>query len=437
MKNEFSEELKKYEGVCVSATQFGEPDFWEKTQGFYAVDSHGGKYIDLTSSYGVCGIGYNSPNVCNAIKEQCDKLLHSMIEIYPTEVYMKAVKDIVTIFGRFPECQVILAQSGSEAIETALKLCVSYTKRRGIIAFSGAYHGQSLGALSVTSHNILRQNFYGIINESVIFVPFPNVFRNPYESEQELLKYTIELIEHYLRDENSGGIPIGGIIFEPMQNTSGYIIPPKGFYRALRELADKYKVLLISDEIFTGCGRCGNWLVLDEENTFADITCVGKILGGGQPVAACLASKNIMESMRSPICMALHGGTFMGNPIACVAVSATLQEIKEKNLIKKSYEMGEWFRRNLKENLRGTSFSGDIRGKGMATVIEFVIDEKDKKPDPITANDLVDYLYKHKIISLITGIPHFNSVAIAPPLIVSTDILEFVIETIISFFKRR
>lgn len=433
-KENIIETLLKEEGCCISSTSNGKPIVWAKTSGTTIIDIFGEEYLDCTSSYGVCGIGYNNEKVINAIKKQSDALLHTMCEIYPHDVYAQAIHDIKLVVGRQENDQIILAQSGSEAVETALKLCTCYSKKNGLIAFMGSYHGQSLGALSVTSHNALRNKFSGIINHRITFVPYPDVSKNCFSSEKELLDKTQEYIEKILESGLSGGEEIGGIIFEPMQNASGYIIPPKGFYKMLRKICDKFNILLIADEIFTGFGRTGYWLMLDKENVVADIVLVGKILGGGMPIAACVTRKEVMAAMKSPIMVALHGGTFLGNALACVAASATIQEIKEKNLVKESENKGKYFRKCLNLIKEKYNISCIIRGSGLASVMEFV--DEENKPNQNLANLLSSHLLKMHIITLITAIPNFNAIAFAPPLIISYDELNRVLNSIEVFFAK-
>ncbi|NDV96784.1 aspartate aminotransferase family protein [Dysgonomonas sp. 521] len=420
MKNsnsiKLSNRLRQVDSCGISATRKGNiPTFWKSAKGSNILDVDGNTLIDCTSCFGVLGIGHSHPVLVDSIIDQVSALSHVMCEINPYEVYLLALEKIKKAVGRQENSQVLLTTSGSEAIEVALKLSYAYTKKPGVISFYGAFHGQSLGALSVTSHNCFRDPFFPLIPNNVTFVPYPNSYRCNKGNDDELLKATIDQLNEIVSGEISGGLPIGSVIVEPMQNASGYIVPPKGFLAQLRKFCDEKNILLITDEIFTGFGRCGKWLASDYDGIIADITCVGKIMGGGLPSAACIASSKIMEAIDYEGLVPLHGSTFQGNPLSCRSIISTIEILEQESLLQKSFDNGEFLRKELSEILKNVDVVGDIRGMGSASVIEFVSDKSNKERNAPEAIRFNQFLLSNNIYTLITGVPFGNCVAFCPP----------------------
>ena len=418
---EFTKLLKEAEGAGVSSTRFGnEPVFWKSAKGCKVYDVENNEYLDCTSSYGVMGIGYSHPAVIKAISETANQISHTMCEIYPTPYYAIAIDKIRTVIGR-PNDQVILTTSGSDAIDVALKLAYRFSKKKGIIAFKNSFHGQTLNALSVTGQATFRDPFQDLLPSNVVFVDYPNIYRNEYSSSERLLDETRKSIESTVSIYAMTDNPIGAIIVEPMQNAAGYIIPPQGFLSLIREICTKHGLIMIVDEIFTGFGRCGRWLMSDYENVHSDIVCVGKVMTGGMPAAACVASRKIMVALDYPGMVPLHGSTFTGPAIVCSAISATIDTLIQDCLIEKSATEGDTFRQSLREIIGGLEQVGDIRGVGTATMVEFVHDRREKTRNPDEAKRFADYLLNKNIISLISGLPYGNCVAFCLPFTMDTS----------------
>ena len=427
--------LTDVEGAGVSSTRFGnQPMFWKSAKGCNIYTLNDDEYLDCTSSYGVMGIGYSHPAIGKAITETMNNISHTMCEIYPTVPYVQAIDKIRKVIGR-PDNQVMLTSSGSDAVDVALKLGYRYTGKRGVIAFENSFHGQTLNSLNATGQKEFRNPFAPILPNNVFFTPFPNSYRNPFGSEEELIARSIDSIEQIILGVLNTDDAIGVLLIEPMQNAAGYVIPPKGFLSEVRKLCSKYEIVMVDDEIFTGFGRCGRWLMADYEEVYPDIVCVGKVMTGGLPAAACVATKAIMKSLDYSGMVPLHGSTFTGNAIICSAISSTIDVIIENELIKKSEANGEYLRANLRNVLKNIQCIGDIRGCGSATMIEFVEDYKNKKRNPKAAAKFSDYLqYKH-IISLVSGLPYANCVALCPPFIMDKSEIDIVLNACQDFAK--
>lgn len=428
--------LKEVEGAGVSSTRFGnKPIFWKSARGCKVLDLENNEYIDCTSSYGVMGLGYSHPAVIKAITETVRHITHTMCEIYPTTYYAIALDKIRTAIGR-PHDQVMLTTSGSDAVDVALKLAYRFIKKKGIIAFRNSFHGQTLNSLNVTGQESFRIPFQELLPTNVVFLDYPNTYRNVFGSSEMLLENTRERIESVISQYSRTDNPIGAIIVEPMQNAAGYIIPPHGFMSLIRQICTKNEILMIDDEIFTGFGRCGRWLMTDYELVSADIVCVGKVMAGGMPAAACVASKEIMASLDYQGMVPLHGSTFTGNALACSAISATIDTLKRDHLVEKSATEGETFRQSLKEILGKLEEVGDVRGAGTATMVEFVLDQKEKRRNPEAARKFADFLFSKHIISLISGLPYGNCVAFCLPFVMDKNAQDQVLMACCEYAKQ-
>lgn len=427
--------LADAEGQGVSSTRFeNQPMFWKSAKKCNVYSLNNDEYLDCTSSYGVMGIGYSHPAISKAITETMNNITHTMCEIYPTVPYVQAIDKIRKIIGR-SDNQVILTSSGSDAVDVSLKLGYRYTGKRGVIAFEKSFHGQTLNSLNVTGQKGFRDPFAPILPNNVFFTPFPNSYRNPFTSEKELITRSINSIEKIILGVLNTDNEIGVLLIEPMQNAAGYIIPPKGFLSEIKNLCNKYKIVMVDDEIFTGFGRCGRWLMADYDGVYPDIVCVGKVMTGGVPAAACVATKAIMRSLDYSGMVPLHGSTFTGNAIICSAISATIDVIVKNNLIEKSEANGEYLRANLRNVFKDIQCVGDIRGYGSATMIEFVENQENKKRNPTAAAKFYNYLLSKHIISLISGLPYGNCVALCTPFIMDKCETDIILNTCLSYVK--
>lgn len=425
-------QLKEVEATCLSMANKGlTPIFLKRASGVVVEDVDGNSYLDCTSFFGVATVGHNHPRVISDIVEQCYSLVHTMTELFPHRSYVEALQAIVSTVGRWDHTEVLLCNTGSEAIEVALKLSLAHTGKPGVIAFQGAFHGQSLGALSVTSFNRLRQPFIPYLSHHTSWVPYPNPYRPPFGASSENVgDACLSYIEQVLRRENTGVSPIGAILLEPIQNLGGYIVPPSGFLRELRQLCNHYDVLLILDELFTGFGRTGYWLAMDYENIIADIVCIGKGMTGGIPCSACIADHSIMSALISDQIMNLHGHTFSGNPIACTAIATTIDVLRSENLIDRARNLGERLTQQVLQICEKSPHVGDVRGRGASVAIEFVKDRQSKERDPFLALQVMAQFLTRGVITLIVGLPYPNVLCLYPPFVITDRQVDYVLEAL-------
>lgn len=408
------------------------PIFWKEAIGANVIDVDGNIYVDCTSGFGVSAIGHTSPFIVKVLQEQSKHLLHSMGDIFPNNLRVILSKRITEIIGRDKKLQVIFANSGSECVEIAIKAALLYSHKPGIIAFTGSFHGQTLGALNFTGHQDIKEPFKQyLFSNHIRFMPFPYPYREGDNNEQfPSISRCLEFIENEIKNSKNSKSEIGTVIFEPIQGCNGYIIPPDSFIKNLYEICKKYNVLMIADEVFTGFGRTGKWLAMDHIGVSADIVCIGKALGGGIPISACVASKEIFEAFQSSSFLPLHGSTFSGNPIACACALETIHQIESQNLLESSSKKGQIFLDKLLRLKQKYQLIGDVRGRGLLVAIEIVKDRNTKEPAPLETLNIINEALHKGLVLLLTRIPEANVIGLAPPLTITNEQIDFTIKTL-------
>lgn len=405
---------------------------FERGDGPFLTDVDGNRFLDLTSSFGVASLGYAPPAVARAIDKQASRLQHIMAGIFPHDLYPQLLAALAERFGRSASPEVCVVGSGAEAVEVALKIGLRSSGRAGILSFTGAFHGQTLGSLPVNGIAEFRVPFLPLLGGNVTWAPYPNQYRPPARTS-DVLDFSLSCVEQALRGMNS--VPVGAVVVEPVQNPSGYIVPPRGFLAGLAQLCRANGCVLVVDEIFTGAGRCGEWLVCDSEDVKPDIVCVGKSATGGMPLAATIADHRHMATIVTESLVPLHGSTYMGNPVSCASALACLHEIATQGLIERSRNLGKSALTYLRERLNGHSGIGDIRGLGLAIAIEFVTDAERKTPAPNTAMRVASGLFGKGVIVLISGLPHLNVITIAPAINIGEQQLEWGLQEIVDTIR--
>ncbi len=283
-----------------------------------------------------------------------------------------------------------MCNSGTEAVETAIKLARYHTGRTNFIGFTGAFHGRTMGAVTFTaSKPNYHRGFYPLMN-GVVHAPFPNPYRPVLERQhgedygETVVRYIeLEILEHILPPDE-----VAGILVETIQGEGGYIVPPPGFYPALRKLCDKHKILLIADEVQCGMGRTGKWWAMEHFDVEPDIITIAKGIASGLPLGVCLARKSVMDWPRG-----VHGNTFGGNPLSCAAALATLDLI-ENEYLENAATTGQYTQDALHEIMARHPSIGDVRGIGLMIGVEFVKDRLSKVPAESLCNRVVDLAFE-------------------------------------------
>lgn len=351
---------------CRNVTFLGPrfPVFWESARGSNVRDVDGNVYLDFTGAFGVAAAGHTPPQVTEAVGRQASRLVHGMGDVHPPAQKVEFLEALAEL-APWPEPRILLGTSGSEAVEAALKTALLARGRPGIVAFEGSYHGLTGTALATTHREHFRGPFLSRLYQGARFAPFPDPGR---DGETAAAK-SLETVAWLLR-EGDGGDEVGTVVVEPVQGRAGVRLPPPGFLRELARITREAGALLVFDEIFTGLGRTGELFACLGEDVLPDLLCLGKGLGGGLPLSACLGPREIMDVWPPSEGEAIHTSTFLGNPLACAAGTVFLRTLKEKDLAERSRELGRVFLEDLREGLEGVAGVTDVRGRGLFLGIE-------------------------------------------------------------------
>ena len=389
----------------------------DKAEGSEVWDVDGRRYIDFMAGIAVLNVGHRHPRVVEAVKEQIDKFWHICLAdfYYPQAVELaEKLSAVAPMNGRN---RVYFGNSGTEAVEAAIKLAMYKTGRTRFIGFLGAFHGRTLGSLSFTaSKSVQRANY--VSGVKVYHLPYPNEYRPILaKKNQESCGHAVI---HYLEDmifrTTLAPEDVAAIVVEPIQGEGGYIVPSPGFFAKLREICDRHGIMLIVDEIQSGAGRTGKWWAIEHEGVEPDIVCFAKGVGSGMPIGGIIAPEAIMDWKPGS-----HGSTFGGNPIAAISALATLQVIEEENLLARAEETGRYIKDALIEMEGRHPSLGDVRGRGLMVGMEFVKDRETKE----RAVQLRDYVIQHAFEDGLLLIPcGTNSIRMTPPLNIPHHLVE-------------
>jgi len=343
------------------------PVFWSEAAGAMVRDADDNLYLDLTGAFGVSLAGHAHPAVVAAVREQAGRLVHGMGDVHPPEVKLLLLERLAHL-APLEDARAVLATSGSEAIEIALKTAELATGRSRFVAFEGGYHGLTLGSLATTHRLDFRAPFAARLHRGVTWVPWPRVAEGGRE-EGASGADTAHAIETFAR-ALADGPPVAGVLFEPVQGRAGVRLPPQGFLPEVARLAREAGALVIADEVFTGFGRTGALFASAAEGVVPDVLCVGKALGGGLPLSACVAPADVMDAWPPSQGEALHTSTFLGHPLACAAALAFLDVLEREDLPARARALGARLLEGLADRLRGVAAVRDVRGRGLLLGIE-------------------------------------------------------------------
>jgi len=403
------------------------PVFWEEARGANVVDVDGNVYLDLTGAFGVSVAGHTPKEATEAIRDQAGRLIHGMGDVHPPSRKVEFLEALAAL-GPWPDARAILGSSGTEAVEAALKTALLATGRPGILAFEGSYHGLTLGSLATTHREDFRGPFLSRIYDGVRFAPFPDS-----RDGKRAIRANLDRIKWLLR-EGDGGDEVGAVIVEPIQGRAGVRIPPPGYLQALADVTWNANALLIFDEILTGLGRTGSRFAFLHEEVVPDLLCLGKGLGGGLPLSACIGPSRIMDAWPPSRGEAIHTSTFLGNPLACAAGISSLRELVEGDLVARSRETGAWLLEQLALALKEVPTVREVRGRGLLLGIE-LMDPSSKGPLKGGAVRATREALREGILVLPAG-AHGHVVELAPPFTVSLSQLEWAVPKLAEVVER-
>lgn len=411
-------ELARWESPNVTYLADDFPVFWEEARGSNVRDVDGNVYVDLTAAFAVAGIGHAHPRVVEAIQRQAARLLHGMGDVHPPAVKVELLRALAEAApGGLTRS--VLASSGAEAVEAALKTVVMATGKPRVLAFHGSYHGLTYRALSVSGREDFRAPFSAQLGPGAVFVPFPYPYRSPFGRDpEEVCAATLRLVEHTLDTPGSASEGIGAILVEPIQARGGDVVPPDGFLPGLRRICDERGLLLVLDEVYTGFGRTGRWFACEHWGVVPDVMVVGKGLTGGFPFAACIGTDAVMERWPRSTGEAIHTSTFLGHPVGCAAALAAMSALREERLVERSAEMGARMTARLAAAAADHPRVGEVRGRGMMIGMEMVRDRATREPAPELAGRLMTEGLRRGVILLGGGI-HGSVLSLSPPFVIT------------------
>jgi len=395
----------------------------EGGKGCIITDVDGNEYIDFNSGLVCMNVGHGHPKVVNAIKNQCDRFLHySNTDFYYKEVVELADK-LAHVTPGSPEKKVSFGNSGAEAVEAAVKLAKWHSRRQLFIAFIGAFHGRTVGALSFTGSKPAQRRYFFPLMPGVTHVPYGYCYRCPYKlTYPECDYWCVNFIDEYVLQKYVPPEDTAAILVEPIQGEGGYVVPPPEYFQRLKKLADKYGLLFIADEVQSGMGRSGKWFAIEHWGVEPDIVCASKALASGLPLGAMIAKAKVMDWVPGS-----HASTFGGNPLSCVAASAVIDVIKEERLLENATKQGAYIMKRLTELEEKCDIVGDVRGKGLMIGMEIVESKETKKPAPAKVNEIMMRSWKRGVNVISCGV---STIRIAPPLIITKDLVDSALDII-------
>ncbi len=424
---QLARELRLYEAPNITFTSDEFPVFWLEALGANVLDVDDNLYIDLTAGFAVAAAGHRNPRVVHAISRQLGLLSHGLGDVHPPEIKVRLLQRLAQIApGNLS--QSILASSGSEAVEAALKTARLASGKPGVLCFSGAYHGLTYGALATTDGPAFRKPFQDQLGIPVARAPFPDPYRPPPElaGSSNLAQAAVAAAERRL---DSAPDSIGAVIVEPILGRGGIVIPPTDFLPGLRKACDDRDIVLIFDEIYSGFARTGRWFACQHDDVVPDLLCVGKALSGTLPFSACIGHPHIMSAWPASGGAAIHTSTFLGHPPACAAALAQIDEIQRLGLVDRAAHLGAILEQRLRALQARWPTVGDVRCRGLLAGFELVRDPDSRQPDPKLASRIVRAALRRGLIILADGI-HENVISLTPPLTLSPPQLDFALATL-------
>jgi len=381
-------------------------------------DVDGNVFLDFTSGVGVVNTGHCHPLVVEAVQKQAAEVMHFAGTDFYYDVQVSLAEKITDIIPLDDKVKIYFGNSGTEAVEAAIKLVRWSTKRKLFLSFMGAFHGRTMGSLSLTASKSLHQKNYFPSMPGVFHVPYPNPYRNPfgidgYEDPQSLTNATLDFME-YMFEKYVPPEEVGAIFFEPVQGEGGYIVPPKDFARRLKKMTEEHDILLVDDEIQAGFGRTGKMFAIQHWGTEPDIMTMAKGMGSGMPIGACVFREKYDFDTDGA-----HSTTFGGNVVACAASLATINIIEQEHLLDNAVKMGSHLGKRLEELKESYQEIGDARGVGLMQATEFVYEKK--KPAKGLRDKIITNAYRKGLLILPCGT---SAIRYIPPLIINQEQLD-------------
>ena len=384
----------------------------ERAEGIYIYDAEGNRYTDFTSGIGVVNTGHGHPKVVSAIQEQANSLIFGQMNIVISPITVALAEALNEVTPEAIDC-FFFSNSGAEAVEASVKLARQATGRKNVIVFQGSFHGRTAQTMAMTTSKYIYRYNYQPLPGGVFVAPFPYSYFYGWD-EQQTTDFCMKQLDLLLKSQTAPS-ETAAIVIEPVLGEGGYVPVPAKFLQGLREVCDEHGILLIVDEVQSGFGRTGKFFGFEHANIEPDIIIMAKGLGSGMPISGIASRRDLMEKWKP----GTHGGTYGGgNAIVAAAAKATIQVIKEENLVENAQQMGERLQVGLHHLQEEYSAIGDIRGRGLMIGAEF--SDKNGQPDKKTAKAVAKACIDRNLLLLTCG-SYENVIRWIPPLIVTGE----------------
>ncbi len=390
----------------------GFPVYIERADGAILLDVDGNQLLDLGSGIAVTTIGHAVPELIDAVSAQVAAFTHTCFMVTPYESYVAVCEELAALTPGSHAKTSALFNSGSEAVENAVKIARLATGRQAIVVFDHAYHGRTNLTMALTAKNMPYKDRFGPFAPEIYRVPMSYPFHDGL-SGAEAAARAIRAIETQVGASN-----VAALLIEPIQGEGGFIVPAEGFLPALSAWTTKNGALFIADEIQSGFCRTGDWFAVDHEAVVPDLVATAKGLAGGMPLAAVTGRREIMNQVHE----GGLGGTYGGNPVAAVAALATIKTLRERNLVGRARELGEHILSNLHSLQQDVAIIGDVRGRGAMIAFELV-EPGTKNPNAPAAKSIVNYCNQNGVVALVCG-TYGNVIRLLPPLVITDEQLD-------------
>ncbi len=394
------------------------PVFAAKASGGVVVDVDGNSFIDLGAGIAVLNVGSSAPLVAAAVAEQADAFTHTCFQVTPYEGYVALAEKLNSLVPGDLERRSFFLNSGAEAVENAVKVARSATGRQAVVAFDHAFHGRTLMGMSLTAKAAPYKRTFGPLAPEVYRLPYSYPYRCPSGASYEECGPACAHAAVTAMDRQIGGDRIAALVIEPVLGEGGVIVPGDGFLQSLSQYCAEHGIVFVADEVQAGFARTGRWFASEHSGIVPDIVTTAKGLGGGMPIAGVTGRADLMDSVHP----GGLGSTFGGNPVACAAALAAIEEVERGGLVEKAQRIGETFSEKLRPLLEECQPVGDVRVAGAMAAVEFVSDRGRKTPDPAAASRVLARCHEEGVIALKAG-TFDNVVRILPPLVIGEDLL--------------
>ncbi len=406
--------MKRRNAAVVRAVYHATPVFVARAEGAVVEDVDGNRLIDFAGGIGCLNTGHRAPAVVDAVRRQLDRFLHTSINVLPYESYIAVCEKLNALVpGKGPK-KTVLLNTGAEAVENAIKIARSYTKRQAIICFEDAFHGRTYMAMAATSKTHPYKAGFEPFPGDVYRIPYAYCFRCAYSMKYpscdvHCARHIEDTFKRVVAAES-----VAAVIVEPILGEGGFVTPPAEFYPTLGAICRKHGILLIADEVQTGFARTGAMFACERLGLEPDLVTMAKSLTGGLPMAAVTGRADIMDAPGA----GQLGGTFAGNPVACEAALAVLDIIEKENLCARANALGERFRKRAGKWQAQWDLVGEVRGLGAMQALELVRSRSTREPADEETKQVSQYCYEHGLVTITAG-SYSNVIRLLMPLVIT------------------